>query len=247
VLWHRAEALLHKGDLGAAHRAFTQGLEILERQGNTRYVASALFGLGQVQREMNNAKGAREGHDRALALRRQMGDKFGLAESRLALAQLELDEARPEGAETSLREVAALFSAERARDREAEADAMLARALRAQDRFAPAMEVARRAEILAKNSERPRVRILVSLELARQRSEDGPLDARRQAEAALAQAVQLGSRGLELEAGLALAEIETAGGLLPRGRERLVTLERDARQHGFERIAQAAADRLRNR
>lgn len=54
VLWHRADAFLQKGDLGAAHRAFGEGLEILERQGNTRYVATALSGLGQVRREMGD-------------------------------------------------------------------------------------------------------------------------------------------------------------------------------------------------
>jgi hypothetical protein len=158
-----------------------------------------------------------------------------------------LDEGRPENAETPLHEVAVLFSAERASDHEAEANAMLAQVLSAQHRSALATEAAQRAETLAKNSERPRVRILVHIELARLRIEESPPDARRQAEAALADARQLGSKGLELEAGLALVEIEAAGGFAPRSRERLLTLERDAREHGFERIARTAIARLRNR
>ena len=47
-------------------------------------------------------------------------------------------------AETSLREAAAIFSAERATDGEAEAQVMLARALRAEKRFA-----ARRGQVFA--------------------------------------------------------------------------------------------------
>jgi TolB-like protein/Tfp pilus assembly protein PilF len=247
VLWHRAVASLHQGDLGAAQRSFADGLEILQRQGNARYAASALTGLGDVRRETGDAKGARQAHEQALALREQMGDKFGRAESRLALARLDLDEGRAESAEAPLREVAAVFSAERASDPEAEADALLARALRAQKRPAPAIESARRAETVAKNSERPHVRILVAVELARARTEEAPLEARRQAEAALAQAAQVGSKGLELEAGLALAEIETAAGLTSRARERLLGLEREARQRGFERLAQAAVESLGKR
>jgi ATP/maltotriose-dependent transcriptional regulator MalT len=247
VLWHRADAHLHQGDLGAAERGFVEGLDLLERQGNTRYVASALFGLGEVRRETGDAKGARAAHERALALRRQMDDKFGVAGSRVALAQLDLDEGRTGEAETSLREAAAIFSAERAPDGEAEAQVMLARALRAKESLAAATEVARRGEAVATNSERPRVRIAVGLELARLLSAKAPPEATRYAEAALAQARQVGGTGLELEARLALAEIEMASGLTQQGRQALVTLEREARQHGFERIARAAANGLGNR
>ena len=247
VLWHRADAHLHQGDLGAAERGFVEGLDLLERQGNTRYVASALFGLGEVRRETGDAKGARLAHERALALRRQMDDKFGVAGSRVALVQLDLDEGRTGEAETSLREAAAIFSAERAPDGEAEAQVMLARALRAKESFAAATEVARRGEAVAANSERPRIRIAVELELARLLSAKAAPEATRYAEAALAQARQVGGTGLELEARLALVEIETASGLTPQGRQALITLEREARQHGFERIARAAADGLGNR
>src|SRR6185295_2408761 len=199
-----------------------------------------------VRREAGDAKGAREAQERALDLRLRLGDKFGEAESRLALAQLELDEDRPENAEKALREVAALFAAERASDREAEAETMLAQSLRAQRRLAPALEAARRAETVAKNSQRPRVRILASLELARLQEEEAPREGRRQAEAALAEARRIGARGLALEAGLALAEMETAGGPPPRA-EGLLALEQEARAQGFERIARVAADGLRHR
>jgi tetratricopeptide (TPR) repeat protein len=195
-----------------------------------------------VRRETGDAKGARDAHERALALRQQTGDKFGLAESRLALAQLELDEGRPENAETPLREVAAIFSAERALDREAEAETMLAQALHAQQRLGPAMEAARRAETVAKDSERPRVRILASLELARLQSAEAPLEGRKRAEAALAEARRIAARGLALEARLALAEMEAAGGPAPGGGEDVLALEREAREQGFERIARIAAD-----
>jgi serine/threonine protein kinase/tetratricopeptide (TPR) repeat protein len=247
VLWHQADAFLHQGDLAAAERTFVQALDILERQGNTRYVASALFGLGQVRRETAGGDQAREAHQRAHALRRQLGDKFGLAESRLALALLDLDEGQAARAETALREVTAVFSAERARDREAQADALLARALRFQGRPLPAMEAVRRAETLARASERPRVRVLVNLELAQLRRAEAPADARRQAEAALALARQAGSRGLELEAGLVLADIDADAGLAQPGRERLLTVQREARRHGFKRLAQVATDRLQKR
>jgi tetratricopeptide (TPR) repeat protein len=246
VLWHRADALQHKGDFVTADRLFAEALTILEQQGNTRYVASALFARAQVRRETGDAQGARDANERALALRQQTGDKFGLAESRLAIAQLELDEGRPENAEAPLREVAAIFSAERASDREAEAETLLAQALRVQDRLAPAMEAARRAELVAKNSERPRVRILASLEIARLKRAEAPVEARRQAEAALAEARRLEARGLALEARLALAEMD-AGGPAPRGGEEVLGLEREAREQGFERIARIAAEGLRHR
>jgi tetratricopeptide (TPR) repeat protein/tRNA A-37 threonylcarbamoyl transferase component Bud32 len=242
VRWHWADALLYQGDLAAAHRAFSEGLAILERQGNLRYVASALTGLSHVQREQADAKGAREGLERALALRRQTGDKFGLAETRLALAQLDLDAHRPQDAEVPLREAAAVFTSERASDSEAEAHMLLAEALAAQGRLGPALEAARRADAVAENSERPHVRMRVTLQLARLRVRESAGEARRQIDAVRAQAERLGAEGLELEAGLALAEIEAADVLAPSERERIAGLEREARQRGFLRIADRLAE-----
>jgi hypothetical protein len=61
----------------------------------------------------------------------------------------------------------------------------------------------------------------------------------------LAEARKLGYFGIELEARLALGEIEVKSGVLTRGRAQLQTVERDASQKGFVLLARKAASHLR--
>jgi hypothetical protein len=61
----------------------------------------------------------------------------------------------------------------------------------------------------------------------------------------LAEARKRGYSGIELEARLALGEIEVKSGVRTRGRAQLQTVERDASQKGFVLSARKAASHLR--
>jgi hypothetical protein len=67
------------------------------------------------------------------------------------------------------------------------------------------------------------------------------LEAANNLEAVLEQAKKTGFLGYELEAGLALGEIETQSGNVARARTRLEALERQAAARGFGLIARKAA------
>ena len=184
-------------------RAFTRGASrSLERQGNTRYVAAALSGMGEVQREAADGAGARGAHERALSLRQQLGDKFGIAESRLALAQLDARRGpRGAGRSPAARSGGGLLRGAGRRSRSGDrwpcSPTRCARSAASPE----ALEAARRAETLARNSERPRIRLLVNVEAARQRSADAPAEASRQLQATLAEARRIGYRGPRARSG----------------------------------------------
>jgi eukaryotic-like serine/threonine-protein kinase len=230
-----------RGDLAGASELYEQSRELFERVGAQSSLAFVHYQLGDLLFAKGDANGSRLNHEKALAIRERLGEKGGLAESRLALAQLSLDERLPVPAEALARTAAEEFRKEGRADDEAMSRSVLARALLRQGRIAEAKQ-----EIESMRQRRPEsrtVRLSVKTTLASVQAALG--DTRIAASTVrdvIAESRRNGLTGLEFEARLALGQVEIAGGRLEAGRTQLAALEKEAAAKGYVRIAQRAGE-----
>ena len=196
------------------------------------------------------SRDARKMYEQALALRTSAGDKLTIAETQLALADLSLEEARsPAEQETASPAGSRCFSntkspRRRNRRRGASLPARCSRRVKQRQRkkrcntHGPSQPKAR----IQKSVGRPR-----SLRLASRPPETTlptPLPAvaaRKELAAIITKSRELGYMGIELDARLALAEIEMKTGQITAGRAHLIAIESDAKAKGYNLIARKAA------
>jgi tetratricopeptide (TPR) repeat protein/tRNA A-37 threonylcarbamoyl transferase component Bud32 len=250
--------LLDQGDLAGARRQFEAALATSRAIGSQTFSAYALFGLGEVLSRLGSLDDARRDHQAALGLRSGLGEKGTAAESRLALAELDLAAARAGAAPATPAAMAAIAAEAEAAAGElahqAAADAE-ARALSLSAIAAGAAGDARRARAAidratallqaspaAPASQDLRVRLTVAVRAASLM----PASQERQAAAALAaardDATRSGLLELRLEAELALAERARASGPPATARALAAVLLPEARAGGYALIdARAAA------
>ena len=235
-------AVVHQlqGDLAGAKQEMNQALQFWQKNGDRNSQADALSGLGSVLLEEADFSGARKMYEQALAIRKSGGDQLTIAETQLGLAGLSLEEAHsPAEQEASARQVIEAFQKQRARDDEIQAWCILARAMLAQGKAAAAADAIGHAQSLAGKSQNPETRWRTAIAAARVNS-TGPA-ARKELDAVVAKSHVLGYRGVELDARLALAEIEMKAGQMAAGRAHLAAIEADAKAKGYNLIARKAS------
>jgi hypothetical protein len=141
-----------------------------------------------------------------------------------------------------------VFQLQKARDGEIQAWCVLARAPLAQDKAATAREAIQHARSLVAKSQNPAIRwqtaiVAACMETADKnaaRSAPG-VAAGKELAAIIAKSRELGYQGVELDARLALAEIEMQAGQIAAGRAHLAAIEADAKAKGNNLIARKAA------
>jgi len=189
-------------------------------------------------------------YEQSLAIRTSRGDTILIAESQLALADLSLEEAlAPAKQEAATRQVIEVFQTQKLRDDETQAWCVLARALLAQGKAAAAKDAMQHARSLAAKSQDPNIRWPAVITAARiETAEKNPahsaagIAARKELAAIITKSRELGYMGIELDARLALAEIEMKAGQATAGRAHLDAVEADARTKGYNLIARKAAN-----
>jgi eukaryotic-like serine/threonine-protein kinase len=237
-----------RGDLSGARTTFEQALS-LWHDNNVPGSAAAMHGLGEVQLAQGDLARARKTQEEALALSQKLGEKVSIAESRLALAALALEDGRPGDAETASHQAAGEFQEERIPDLEALAYALLARSQIEQGKPEEAQRVIERATLLSANSQEPIVRLSVAITAARVRAtgvggsprQKASAEAIRDLQGVLQATRKFRFLGLELEARLAIAEIQSDSGSGAMPTKQLASLEEDARARGYGLIARKAA------
>jgi serine/threonine protein kinase/tetratricopeptide (TPR) repeat protein len=232
-------------NLEKAESYLAQALSLATAIDDQTRIDDALTLEGDLAAARGDLAAARRKREEALTRGRSLGDKNLVADSQLALADLELDKGHPSPAEAYARDALAYFAAEHRADQQAEAQAALARALLAQRSPAEARRAIELADRLASQSKQPDVRITVALAKAGLTEAAKPEEARRILEGALAQAQAAGLGPSALEVRLALGELEAAHGDRRRAAEHLAGLEKDARGHGFILVAARAARAVR--
>jgi DNA-binding winged helix-turn-helix (wHTH) protein/tetratricopeptide (TPR) repeat protein len=247
TLNNMAEVLHDKGDLPGARAKYEQVLPMYEKLGDKSGSAYARSGLGEVQAEQGDLAAARKNYEQALAIREGIGELTG--ENRLALASLALEERRAADGEADARRAADEFRTKQMVDKEARAEAVIARSLLAQGDRAKASEAIAQARSLARQVSDPALRLPVEIEVgiaaAQVRAASHQPSDQSEAMASLGQQLAEATKShllaLQFEAALALGEIEIEAGKSSAGRARLQALEKDATAHGFLLVAKKAA------
>jgi len=187
--------------------------------------------------------------ERSIALLREAGDTVTLEESRALRAELSLEEGDPASAvEPVAREAIADSQKEKDPDDEANAWALLARALLAERQFEEAKQAADRAISLSSKSRTFDVRMEIAIVADRVLAEAAAPGPRLAAETEVrklaliaSEANKLGCPGISLEARLAAAEIALKTRSASLAGAALVQIGNEARAKGFLLIAQKAA------
>jgi tetratricopeptide (TPR) repeat protein len=238
-----AASWLLEGELSRAEAASGEAVSILEQIGDKAFLASALHESGDLLLAKGDLAGARLRYQRALGLREGMGEKLKATLSRLALADVDLEEGQAEKAVAEARQAATFLAGEKQVEGEIRARLVLARSLVALGRNTEAAEAVARAKSLASRSEYRPLRSAVAVEEARVRATSSrPADratAQALAESVVRQKVPAISFALHLEAELLLCEIRL--GTDPGVKDRLLGLEAQARDKGFSLLARKAA------
>ena len=232
-----------EGRLAEAKTMYEDSLAIAREIGSKPRLGYTLTRLGGILRLTGDRAAARTTLEEALAVRTAIAAKGDIAETRLALASLTLEDGRAGGAEALARQAAEEFQREKMIDREAEAYDRMARALLVQGKTADGRAAIERASSLAAKSQDRRVRLSIDVTRARARAAAGATaDAIKSLESTLVDAKNAGFLDLEFDVRLALGEIETQSSRQAAGLARLTALEKDAAALGFGLIAKKAAD-----
>ena len=235
------DVLLEEGDLPGAYKIYQQASAIDHEIGRKIIYASNLTQIGRVLRLQGKAAEAEQAYRESLALEEGLGNNSDAAETRLALAELDCDSGRGAEAEQLSRAAVEAFRADAYTDEESLAQAILSRALLQQAKLDQARSAIGEAVRLSQKSRDVLVRIPVILDHAYVMAAGDNLGAAdTTAQDALAQARNLGLTRLQLEASLAVGEIQMHKKNHDLGRKRLVETERTAHSKGFELIAQRA-------
>ncbi len=241
-------AAIHQlqGDLEGARQGFEKSLAAWQKTGVQD--GAEMSALGSVLLDEADFSGARQIYEQALAITTAAGDKLTIAEIQLALADLSLEEARPPvEQESAVRQALDIFQKQKSRDDEIGAWNMLARVLVVEDRGAPAKEAMQHARALAARSQNPEIRWRTAITAARVETADkaaagsaAGIAARKELESVITKSRELGYHIVELDARLALAEIEMKAGQTAAGRAHLSVIEADAKAKGYILVAHKA-------
>jgi tetratricopeptide (TPR) repeat protein len=221
------------GDLSGAAKNSREAIAVSRDAGLQPLYASSLGTLGDVLVAQADLPGARKAYQEALDLFTMFNDQTNIAEGRLSLAALSLEEGNPSDAETLARQAAAEFQKEKVVDQEAAAREALARALMAQSKLVEAIDQINTARNLMPRDRA--IRISVDITAARLRARRGnSTDARQLLSDSFAEAARLKLAGALLEIRLAQAEVEASS------KPSLEFIERDAKKDGYLLIAKKA-------
>jgi tetratricopeptide (TPR) repeat protein len=231
-----------QGEFAQAKKLYEQSLAVCREIANKNLSANALSGEADLLMAEGDLNGAREKQEKALALRQELGEAGTVTESRLSLAMLSIEQGHPAEAEEPARDAVENFRKQKEASSEALARAILSRSLLAQGKLPEAQTSIEGAEALLRNNADQDTRFFVEIAAARLRAALGnSAEAVKRLSAVVTKAKQTGFVGHQLEARLALGEIEMKSANPAVGHSHLAALEKEAAQKGFQLIARKAA------
>ena len=235
------DVLIEQGDLQGAMALYQQAAVIQREIDDKSYYASTLVSIGKLRRYKGDGDGARRFYEEALTLRRQLGEKGTVAETQMVLAELDCDSRQASEAETLARSAIEEFHGEHESDNEIQSEALLSRSLLQQGKLDDAKQAMARSLTLAEKSSDVTVRLPLAIQNAYTKAATRNIPtAERLAQNAMVESTKLGLIRIELEAALALGEIQMQRKNPDSGRKRLANTERVAHARGFDLIARKA-------
>lgn len=242
VLASRARIAYARGELAASRALAEEQRRIAQEAGAKPLAALAFQILGSAAFATGDLEQARRLLEKSLETSLAMGEAVRAAQVRLELASLALAGNRAGEAALLARESAIWFRARQMSGDEACALSVLAAALSRQGLDAPAREAAGQARARLAATEDRGIRLAVTIRLARLDAAGGkPEEAVQALRQASDEAMRLGLAATELEARLALGEVQRSLGD-PMAGAILVAVRRDAEARGFKRLALQAGE-----
>ena len=244
--------LFERGNLEEANRRYQEAITIQRRLGAQSAVATTLDSLGDLLQARGNLADAEQRYREALSIQQKLGEKGSQAASKASLANLLLEKNLPEQAALLASAAADEFHAEKDKDDEVIARIVLARALASQKKMTEAERQADAAgalasiEDLSKNGQYD-----VLIALARMRTAVGEQAHLRNVldllQTVARQTRKKGMPGLELDARLAIGEIESVRGDRGQATAEFSAVRKKASASGYLLIAQKAGAELNPR
>ncbi|MFY9844667.1 MAG: tetratricopeptide repeat protein [Terriglobales bacterium] len=249
AMYRLADLELAQGQAKKAHDLATQAVELIRpTHGGYQYLTGAMVVLGDALMAQGDLAGARQQYQQTLEIRQKMGERDLAAESQASLAELSLEEGRPEQAETLLRTAITEFEEEKDTPDATSGYTLLSRTLLTQGKLQEAREATQHAAELGRESPDPALRLPIAIQRARIAIEAATpgaaghptlATASQELRSAIAIARKLGYYQIECEARLALAvgDLKADPAL---GRSQLETLEKETHERGLELISHKA-------
>lgn len=250
VEYNAGELEQSQGELDAAERSYRGAFAIFQGIGIRKYDIIINKNLGEIATLRGELANARALYQQALAMHQAAQQKFEAAEAEMDLDQISLEVGQSTvDVESSLRRAFEEFRKAGPTDYNGAANdqalslALLARCLFSEGKRDSALKTAEQAVALSAKAEPP-VRLSVAVTAARVRSEiEGNGRSAEVIESlnrTIADAHKHHYLGVELEARLALGEVEVKSGAIDRGRTHVRSVETIASQNGFGLLANKA-------
>jgi eukaryotic-like serine/threonine-protein kinase len=242
-LTNLGRVLYLQGNLDESEKMLNESLAICLRINDKQDVGEVLGNLGDLLKAKGSLDRAKADYQQALKISNETGNKTGVAGSQISIAVLSIEQGHAGNAVLAIREAREALRKQGDMDNELRADAALAQALLAQGKSA---EAAKEIDtVTAEKLQDEEVRLELELATAFVRAASGKRADQSAAikalGATLGEATKHGFVGYELEARLALGEIDIDSSRIAVGRSDLQALERDAKAKGFLLIASKAA------
>jgi tetratricopeptide (TPR) repeat protein len=236
--------LFDRGDLGGAESNYREALALERKLGVKSYTAIVLDSLADLLVVRGNLQQAEQGYREAMGIQEGIGEKGSVAISRMGLAIVSLERRDAERAEAEGRAVAEEFHSEKDFPDETMARVVLARSLLEQKKLPDAQKQMNQAVALLKDVSQRNVRFGALIVSERLRATLGSESSEAKAIESLWKIAQdaekAGMPAFDLEARLAIGQIEVGGGKNARGRAELKAVQKEAEAKGFLLIAQKA-------
>jgi serine/threonine protein kinase/tetratricopeptide (TPR) repeat protein len=239
------DVLEEQGDLPEARTHFERAVQLETETGYKSALAAALYALADVLIEEDDLKLASEKSDQALALRRDLKRPLPLSGSLLQAAEISLEEGKLADSEKFAGDAWHQLEGTSYPARSAEVQSLMALALLAQNKQSEARDAAQQAATFAAKASDSNPKYDAMLAAARV-----DLAAKQFAESRkrLAPIVSQPSKAVSapywFEARLTLGEIGLKSGQTGTARTQLASLEKEARDKKFLRIARKAEELL---
>jgi tetratricopeptide (TPR) repeat protein len=238
-----AEVEQKQGELKAARSTEEGAVELSRTISDKRAYAWGLANLGSILSEQGQLPEARANYEQALRIQNDSREKSAAAYTRLALADLAVNDGTPSEVDLpQLREVVNVFAGEKAIDGEIAGHAVLARVLLAQGSAEDAWREVQALNSVVGESQTFEAHLDAEITTARVLAATGKAaKASAGLQAAVTKAKKAGFLAEVYNARLALGEIEMKSHPSGATRSRLKQLAREAHRKGFELIALRAA------
>ena len=236
------DILQHLGDLAGARKNYSDALALARSAGDKSMSAYALAGLGSVESKAADLTAARKDFEDALSLRTELGEKDTITGTKVAIAELTIEEGHPSAAEEPAREARDEFQKAHKSDEQIRAGSVLVAALLAEEKNNDALREVSKAAPIAAKSQNLSTQLAFAIAMARADAASQKFAAAKNIlKEALGKATKSNYLGDQLEARLTLEEVELKSTKSPASRARLGQLQKDAKEKGFNLIARKAS------